>query len=176
MVGKIFCPWTFTRLHCGNRSRSNCSLFCGSYFGSQKRIHYAVIGILCFCLFHALSTVMHSVLSAASSDCSSLPLAFRSSSPTAFQNQETSRLVNSCLKSHEMARWINFPQLREKRTLFSHLGWSASQQIFIKHPRSAQQCVWPPFGDCKLRQTSTMANRPHFSLGFPPPKTVASWA
>lgn len=140
MVGRIFCPWTFTRLHCGNRSCSNCSLFCGSYFGSQKRTHYAVIGTLCFCLFHALSTVMHSVLSAPScfsSDCFSPPLTFHSSSPTAFQNQETSRLVTSRLKSYEMARWINFPQLKEKHTLFSHLDRSASQQIFIKHPRSA---------------------------------------
>lgn len=29
LVGRNFCPWTFTRLHCGNRSRSNCSLFGG---------------------------------------------------------------------------------------------------------------------------------------------------
>lgn len=75
MVGRIFCPWTFTRLHCGNRSCSDCSLFWGSYFGSQKRIHYAVIGILFLCLFHAPSTVMHSVPSTASrfAPCCSSP-------------------------------------------------------------------------------------------------------
>lgn len=29
LVGRNSCLWTFTRLHCGNRSRSNCSLFRG---------------------------------------------------------------------------------------------------------------------------------------------------
>lgn len=32
------------------------------YFGSQKRIHYAAIGIVFFCLFHAMGTAMLKLL------------------------------------------------------------------------------------------------------------------
>jgi len=140
MVGTIFCLWTFTRLHCGNRSCSNCSLFRGSYFGSQKRIHYAVIGMLFFCAFHATSTVMHSVLSAAScfaSGSCGLPLAVRSSSPAAFRNLGASGRGTARLQPQRVVRWTNLPRLRQRHTSFSPLGWSVSQQVFIKRPRSA---------------------------------------
>lgn len=116
MVGRIFCLWTPTRLHCGNRSHSDCSLFSGSYFGSQKRIHYAVIGVLFFCLFHAMSTVMHSVLSAASysaSHCSSHLLA---SMPPAPLLSEAWRQAGSGVPALGRKKWFaaQFPSTRRE--------------------------------------------------------------
>jgi hypothetical protein len=147
MVGRIFCLWTFTRLHCGNRSCSICSLFCGSYFGSQKRIHYAVIGILFFCLFHAMGTVTHSVLPATSrfaSYCSGLPLASHSSCPAAFQSLDTSRLVTARLKSYGMIRWL-LSLDSQQNTLCSYIwvGEAASKYLLSTH--TAHSSVSSPF-------------------------------
>lgn len=83
LVGRKFCPWTFTRLHCGNRSRSNCSLFRGPLLWQPEANslcgdwHSSLLFISCHGYSDAKTSCLSSYLS------SPTPLA-------AFQNLATS--------------------------------------------------------------------------------------
>ena len=109
-----------------------------------------MIGILLLCLFHALSTVNtfcapRSLLLGLLLFQSPPSFLLCTCSPPASQSLESSRLGTARPKQ-EIVRSVHLPQLRERHILFSHLGWSASQPMLIRHPRTHSSVSSPLWG------------------------------
>ena len=141
MVGTIFCLWTFTRLHCGNRGHSNCSLFCGSYFGSQKRMDYAVISMLFF-----LHISCHEYNNAFCALCILLFYLFCSSNSHCFPELRHHQTCDCLPQAIENGYVDKFPSDSKRNTLYSHIwtGQRANKNLLSNHevPCSVSGPFW----------------------------------